>query len=91
MRNTLICTVGTSLFNNLSRSEESLQKPFKDKNWNQLALELVKLPNTDRVCGAEINSITSICEKNLISEKINLFFLVSDTEDGKCYLFYKCP
>jgi putative CRISPR-associated protein (TIGR02619 family) len=83
MRNTLICTVGTSLFNNLSRSDESLQKPFKDKNWNQLAIELLQLPNTDRVCGAEINSITSICKKNLISEKIRLIFLVSDTEDGK--------
>ncbi|MBK1986922.1 putative CRISPR-associated protein [Sphaerospermopsis aphanizomenoides BCCUSP55] len=83
MRNTLICTVGTSLFGNIRNSEESIKKAFEDKNWNQLALLLIEQENTARVCGAEINSITSICSKNLLTSRIRLIFLVSDTEEGK--------
>ena len=83
MRNTLICTVGTSLFNNLKYGEESIKQVFESKNWNQLALLLLEQENSARICGAEINSITSICNKNLMTSKIRLIFLVSDTEDGK--------
>lgn len=83
MRNTLICTVGTSLFNNLKYGEESIKQVFESKNWNQLALLLLEQENSARICGAEINSITSICNKNLLTSKIRLIFLVSDTEDGK--------
>ena len=35
------------------------------------------------MCGAEINSITSICGKKLLDHQKRLIFLVSDTEDGK--------
>lgn len=83
MRNTLICTVGTSLFNNLRNGEEAIKQAFETKNWNQLALLLLEQKNTSRICGAEINSITSICNRNLLTSKIRLIFLVSDTEDGK--------
>ncbi len=83
MRNTLICTVGTSLFNNLKYGEESIKQVFESENWNQLALLLLEQENSARICGAEINSITSICNKNLLTSKIRLIFLVSDTEDGK--------
>lgn len=83
MKNTLICTVGTSLFGNIKNVEETIKKAFESKNWNQLALLLLEQKNTDRVCGAEINSITSICSKNLLTSRIRLIFLVSDTEDGK--------
>ncbi len=83
MRNTLICTVGTSLFNNLKYAEDSIKQLFESKNWNQLALSLLEHRNSDRICGAEINSITSICNKNLLAERIRLIFLVSDTDDGK--------
>ncbi|MCC5634621.1 putative CRISPR-associated protein [Nostoc sp. CHAB 5844] len=84
MRNTLICTVGTSLFNNLKFSQEqSVQQVFETKNWQQLVLLLGQRKNTDRLCGAEINSITSICEKGLLVQRIRLIFLVSDTDDGK--------
>ena len=80
VRNTLICTVGTSLFNNLKYGEESIKQVFESKNWNQLALLLLEQENSARICGAEINSITSICNKNLMTSKIRLIFLVSDTE-----------
>ena len=83
MRNTLICTVGTSLFNNLKYSEGDIKQAFDDQNWNQVSLLLLEKKNSDRICGAEINSITSICNKGLLSAKIKLIFLVSDTEDGK--------
>ncbi|MDH6087098.1 putative CRISPR-associated protein [Umezakia ovalisporum] len=83
MRNTLICTVGTSLFNNLNNADQAIKQVFQEKNWNQLSLLLLGQKNSDRICGAEINSITSICHKNLLTSKIRLIFLVSDTEDGK--------
>lgn len=86
MRNTLICTVGISLFNNLKNAkdtEEAIKQSFEAKNWNQLCLLLVQRSSLDRICGAEINSITSICQKGLLDNHIRLIFLVSDTEEGK--------
>lgn len=84
MRNTLICTVGTSLLNNLKfSSEESIQKAFQKNNLNQLALLLLNKENTERICGAEINSITRICKQDFLDEKLGLIFLVSDTDDGR--------
>jgi len=84
MRKTLICTVGTSLLNNLKFSQEEVVKQaFEAKNWQQVALLLLQRSNSDRLCGAEINSITSICDKELLENRKKLIFLVSDTEDGK--------
>lgn len=94
MRNTLICTVGTSLLGNLSRSEGELYTAFSQQNWKQVALLLNQLENTDRACGAEINSISRICEKNLLDQQLRLIFLVSETDSGKATgellkLYYK--
>ena len=84
MRTTLICTVGTSLLNNLKNTqEEEIKIAFEQQNWQTLTLLLVEKSNKERICGAEINSITSICDRNLIKENIRLIFLVSDTDDGK--------
>ena len=83
MRNTLICTVGTSLLNNLKRAEGEIFHAFSQQNWQQVALLLNQSQNTDRACGAEINSIARICQKNLLSQCLKLIFLVSETEDGK--------
>ncbi|RMH71384.1 MAG: putative CRISPR-associated protein [Cyanobacteria bacterium J007] len=84
MRNTLICTVGTSLLNNLKFSQnEEIKKAFENQNWNQLALLLLQQPNSARICGAEINSISSICEKGYLQNYLRLIFLVSDTDDGR--------
>ncbi|BAZ66651.1 CRISPR-associated protein, APE2256 family [Fischerella sp. NIES-4106] len=84
MRNTLICTVGTSLFGNLKNTqEETFKQAFEEKNWQKLTLLLLDKENTNRICGAEINSIARICEKKFLSSLERLIFLVSDTEDGK--------
>jgi putative CRISPR-associated protein (TIGR02619 family) len=85
MRNTLICTVGTSFLGNVGRLDAShpVRQAKESKNWKQLSLKLLKTQNTDRLCGAEINSITSICKENLLSSRDRLIFLLSDTEDGQ--------
>jgi len=91
-RNTLICTVGTSLFEgNLARMTEetpgipgnwqALKQSFESKDWIALANEMLKLEPTLRVCGAEINTIEESCKKGILSLE-SLFFLVSDTEYG---------
>lgn len=93
MRNVLICTVGTSLFeSNLRRiNQESIisfpilkniKEAFDNQNWTLLAKYMQEVDAKDRICGAEINTIEEARKKNNFSlEKI--FFLVSDTEDGK--------
>jgi putative CRISPR-associated protein (TIGR02619 family) len=93
----LICTVGTSLFGNLT----SLEKKYKDsphllkteekelvenyssKNWIGVAKNLLKFPSSERICGAEINSITSMISLNYIPSGCRLFFCCSETDDGK--------
>ncbi|MHA1146562.1 MAG: putative CRISPR-associated protein [Candidatus Helarchaeota archaeon] len=93
MRNTLICTVGTSLFeSNLKLlSENSPECPenwydiktqFDNCNWNELAKELLKVNPSNRTCGAEINTIEEAKKKKWL-ELNNLILLVSDTEAGK--------
>ena len=84
MRNTLICTVGTSFLFNLGRLEESnpLRQAKDAKNWKQVSLGLLDLPNTERVCGAEINSITSLCGEQLLDRRDRLVFLLSETADA---------
>lgn len=83
MRQNLICTVGTSLLNNLKNQDEEIKVLLNAKNCNALSLWLLNQKGSDRVCGAEINSITSIINKNFIEQKQNLIFLVSDTDDGR--------
>ncbi len=93
MRNTLICTVGTSLFRgNLDRlNEETHNKPenwkeiirfYKEKNFSQLAKELLKIAPTSRLVGAEINTIEEARKKKWLKIE-NLIFLVSDTDIGR--------
>jgi len=93
VRNTLICTVGTSLFyaNLKTLSEDTKNKPknwkniksyFKNNKWEALSKELVQIDPTQRLCGAEINTIEEVRKKKSIQLE-NIFFLVSDTEDGR--------
>jgi putative CRISPR-associated protein (TIGR02619 family) len=85
MKTRLICTVGTSLMGNIRRLEatDPLRVAFDNQNWSQVVRSLLDKGNTAQVCGAEINSITSICQSNLLSDRIHIFFLVSDTADGQ--------
>lgn len=92
-RNTLICTVGTSLFEsnlkNLSATTlnappnwESIRNAYNQNNWKNLAAEMLKVQPTERICGAEINAIEEARKKNWLALE-NLTFLVSDTPNGK--------
>ena len=93
MINTVLCTTGTSLIegnlrniNNLKINRpdniESIERFFKESNWTLLAKELLKLEPTNRICGAEINTIAETNNKSWISLD-NLVLLVSDTEAGR--------
>ena len=90
MRHTLICTVGTSLFGNLSRilPDESnsvhaaLASAYEANNWQQVAVLLHTLDPSERICGAEINSVTDLLDQFFVNCG-RLHLLVSDTEDGE--------
>lgn len=85
MRDTLICTVGTSLKGNIDQQLPSsrLRKLWDSRNNKGLSVELNRISPTDRICGAEINSIHSIIEKGLLQQRAALIFFVSDTDDGR--------
>lgn len=84
MRNTLICTVGTSLKMNLERSdEETIKNLLAHKNSQGIAIALKDIDPSNRLMGAEINSIAGIIKKGLLQERIYLYLLVSDTPDGE--------
>lgn len=93
MRNTLICTVGTSLFDsnlkhlcettiNAPLNWKELRHAYDSEDWSTLANELLKIDPKARICGAEINTIEGI-HANKWLELENLFFLVSDTPAGE--------
>ena len=83
MKNVLISTVGTSLQGNLLRADdEKISDVLVKKNIKALALSLSAFEPEDRICGAEINSITSILKKGLLNKCDHLYLLVSETEDG---------
>lgn len=81
----LICTVGTSLFTNIDRLEptDPLKIEKEKRNWVGLTNELLKKSCDDKVCGAEINSITSLVKKGYLDKRHKLYLLVSDTDKGK--------
>ena len=82
-RDTLICTVGTSLNNNIiGQNESPLHSLLMANNARGVALELLKHSPEDRLNGAEINSIHSIIAGKRLDRLDNLIFLVSDTPVG---------
>ncbi len=84
MRNTLLCTVGTSLLGNITRCDNAdLKKNLTARNAKGLALALLRLAPNDRTCGAEINSVAAIVDKRLLSDSQTITLLVSDTDDGR--------
>lgn len=88
----LICTVGTSLFvPNLNRLCETppddpikrdIADCYRDKNWHGVAECLQQIPDSDQVCGAEINSIASLIFNGYVAPYCGLYFMHSDTNDG---------
>jgi len=98
MLDVIICTVGTSLIypnlENLKKAKdegkleqryERILDAYLDKDPDRLGRELRSIDPTDRICGAEINSLDSMKDRRgLINEdKTKLFFLYSDTDDGE--------
>ena len=85
MKDTLICTIGTSLFTNINRLDEKdpLRIAKANGNWIGLAKKLILKSPEDKICGAEINSITSLCQKNLLNSRDTLYLLISDTDDAR--------
>lgn len=93
----LICTLGTSLFypnmTKLVEREASggglapelvlLARFFLEKDWDSLASEMVRINPTERVLGAEVNSVNSLLEKGLLEENAGLSLVYSDTADGR--------
>jgi putative CRISPR-associated protein (TIGR02619 family) len=89
---TLLCTVGTSLFEgNLRRLDRleapppnasQLQSAFTRRDWRQLGEELAKLDPNSRCCGAEINTLCQLRSHSDLALRKVVFF-VSDTEDGR--------
>jgi len=92
----LICTVGTSLLRpNLEGLKGQLEKgtlpsqrrrlaeAYAQGDWSGVAQELAALPESDRLCGAEINSIASMIEKGYVEPQCGLYFLYSQTEQGR--------
>ncbi|GIW82153.1 MAG: hypothetical protein KatS3mg105_3960 [Gemmatales bacterium] len=88
----LICTVGTSLFRpNLEALTDGtirddlmgLAQAYREQDWLAVADELAKLSPSERHCGAEINSIASMIDRNYVPANCGLFFLHSDTDDGR--------
>lgn len=73
-RDILICTVGTSLLGHHAE--------ITGKDPGKLVTTLSGLDPTSRLCGAEVNSITSILQKGYLADRTRLVLLVSDTEDG---------
>jgi len=83
MRTVLICTVGTSLKGNLANAQDkTFAEMLRQGNVKGIALELSAIEADDRLTGAEINSITSIIKKGLLSSCEYLYLLLSDTDDG---------
>ena len=88
----LLCTIGTSLLypnlSNLIKEEQTdpiraaLAQAYADKNWEEVATQLRKIDPTERLCGAEINSVTDLLAQQVI-EKGDLHLFHSETDDGK--------
>jgi putative CRISPR-associated protein (TIGR02619 family) len=66
-----------------SDEHPELAAAFRSKDWFAVATEMAKLPVDARVCGAEINSIASMIDNGYAPGNCGLFFLHSDTDDGR--------
>ncbi|MFW5799934.1 MAG: putative CRISPR-associated protein [Spirochaetota bacterium] len=78
-KNTIICTVGTSLLSHFRDRESGKITSSED----DIIIELKKLDEDNRKCGAEINSNHSIIKNQYIDEFRELYLCVSDTDEGQ--------
>ncbi|MBM3215933.1 putative CRISPR-associated protein [Candidatus Poribacteria bacterium] len=91
----LICTVGVSLFlpnlnglraklldGTIPPERKKLAEAYVAKDWPRVAQELDHIDANEQICGAEINSVASMIEKQYVAPNCGLFFLHSETEAG---------
>ena len=95
----LLCTVGTSLLINLravcanndtqkrygiqQEQIDALKGPLQNGDVNSIATILLDCDPSAMICGAEVNSITSMVEHGYCTDNVNLYFLHSETSDGQ--------
>jgi putative CRISPR-associated protein (TIGR02619 family) len=89
----LLCTVGTSLiYPNLKGLAAGAAVPdalrplanaYRARDWDAVALALADLPPTERVCGAEINSVASMIARGHVRPDCGVFLFHSATADGR--------
>ncbi len=64
------------------RTIEKIKRHYNLSQWKALGRALVEIPGDTRLCGAEINSIYALANKDQLAIRQIVFF-VSDTLDGK--------
>jgi putative CRISPR-associated protein (TIGR02619 family) len=62
---------------------ERLASAYEAKDWSAVARHLAELPPTERLCGAEVNSIASLVANEYATPNAGIFFFHSDTDDGR--------
>ena len=90
-RTTLICTVGTSLFfpnlaglrRNPAPATAALADAYDAKDWPAVARLLAAFPPTDRLCGAEVNSVAGLVANGSVAATAGVVLVHSDTDDGR--------
>lgn len=94
--NTLLCTVGTSLFfpnledlkarvatRPISPDLKPLATAYKARQWTEVAKSLNDRAASERLCGAEINSVSCMIERNYVANDVGLHFFCSATDEGR--------
>lgn len=61
----------------------NIRTELQQKNWKKLADYLGQIPGKTRLCGAEINSITDLIQREYCIEKCTLMFCHSATPEGE--------
>src|SRR5687768_15603316 len=67
----------------LRPAAERLADAYDARDWQAVAAALAELPGDARLCGAEVNSITSLVKHLYIPADAGVFLFHSDTEDGR--------
>lgn len=62
---------------------ERLATAYEAKDWSAVAAGLNELPLTERLCGAEVNSLASLIANDYAPANCGIYFFHSDTPDGK--------
>lgn len=81
----MICTVGASTITNIKK-DEVLKELYEKEKYEEIARNFLNHPGSPQniqLLGAEINSVASIVELGYIDETKNIYFLHSETPDGR--------